>query len=128
MIEARIGILDSGETGRNPCPGEVAPEEVVRRLWRAADRQIAESERRMSALADGELEREARTLSVIGKLVRDLSEIAAVGRRAEGEGRQEHHYGDAVDLDRFRAELASRVERLREEQAAAAAPGTVHAG
>jgi hypothetical protein len=106
--------------------GEILPEDVVRRLWRAADRQIAESERRMTGLSEAEVEREARTLSVIGKLVRDLAEISAQARRdSQSETVEQQRYGDAVDVDRFRADLANRVERLREERAATPLAGTV---
>jgi hypothetical protein len=122
---------------------KIKPEAVVQRLWRAADRQIAESERRMEADADEAIEREARTLSMLGKLVRELTEInlPTRGRTARHKSRAarpqaqdviefngEFMHGDAVDVERFRAALAQRLELLQGQRASGAIVGDLQPG
>ena len=103
---------------------------VLRRLWRAADQQIAESERRMTAQDDAIAEREARTLSIIGKVVRDLVEIGAdrKARNAQATARPgkntkgtrdrgaDCNTTDGAnwpqDTDQLRADLARHLEHL----------------
>jgi hypothetical protein len=106
-------------------PVAIKPAEVIQRLWRAADRQIAQSERRMETEADEAVEREARTLSMLGKLVRELTEINLPKRRRVSRKavqvasadimtvNGEEMYGDAVDVERFRTALAQGLERLQ---------------
>jgi hypothetical protein len=103
----------------------IKPAEVIQRLWRAADRQIAESERRIETDSDEAVEREARTLSMLGKLVRELTEIDLPKRRRTSRKAAratptdivtfngEDMYGDAVDVERFRTALAQGLERLQ---------------
>ncbi len=114
--------------------------QVIARLWRSAERQVAEIEVRMARLDDDHqaLEREAKTLAIIAKTVRDLVAIdgeatilsrsrvkgassshgSAVSRENDG-----HDRGDPVrDIDGFRAELARRLDELREERRGEDAP------
>lgn len=107
--------------------------QVIARLWRSAERQVAEIEARMTRLDDDQqaLEREAKTLAVIAKTVRDLVAIdseAATLSRSRVKGADASHGGtrardddyeraDAVrDIDGFRSELARRLDELRAER------------
>lgn len=107
--------------------------QVIARLWRSAERQVAEIEQRMTRLDDDQqaLEREAKTLAIIAKTVRDLVAIdseAAILSRSRLKGASPSHgktvswgeagddRADAVrDIDSFRAELARRLDELRRE-------------
>ncbi|HRE19792.1 MAG TPA: hypothetical protein PKW21_01990 [Rhabdaerophilum sp.] len=108
--------------------------QVVARLWRSAERQVAEIEARMARLDDDQqsLEREAKTLAIIAKTVRDLVAIdaeaailsrsrvkgantsngRAVSREDDGDDRADA----ARDIEGFRAELARRLDELRRER------------
>jgi hypothetical protein len=143
MSEAQSG--NSNDLGGIPIPPlkrrraeTIRPAAVVQRLWRAADRQIAESERRMQSDADEAIEREARTLSMLGKLVRELAEIdlkngmpprrtrgarRPVIRSGLGDSGGDSDHADAIDVAEFRAELAQRLDRLRSERADGGAAG-----
>ena len=76
---------------------------LVTRLFRSFERQIADLERRFE-LAEGEAdEKDARMLAVLAKTFETLN-----GLKAEEDRKQD----DAVDLERLRAELASRLGGL----------------
>jgi len=114
---------DRHEASPEPAPKTARPTatSVVRRLWVAADRQIAQSELRLSAPdTDAAGEREARTLALIGKLVRDLVELdlARAARRQPSARRKADPDGahGPRDLDRFREDLEKQVHRLVEER------------
>jgi hypothetical protein len=138
MSEAQQnGIANEVKHNVPKLPGQalasaVKPKLVVQRLWRAADRQIAESERRMEAEADQIAEREARTLSLLGKLVRELAEIDLSSKRARPASRAlrredpegEALRGHAIDISEFRAELAHKLDRLRGERGVDGLAGT----
>lgn len=113
---------------------------VVTKLWRTAERQVAEIETRIAGL-DGDpaaLERDAKTLAIIAKTVRDLvaldGEAASLPDRNTMKERAESHgsrpaktdaasleaHGDTEfgprDIAGFRAELARRLDELRQER------------
>ena len=57
--------------------------ELVRRLWQAADGQVKQLERRLAAtLAPAERERDARTMAVLVKTLRELTALDAARRQA----------------------------------------------
>lgn len=107
--------------------------QVIARLWRSAERQVAEIESRMARLDDDQqaLEREAKTLAIIAKTVRDLVAIdgeAAIvprsrvkganssnGRTVSREDDGDDRADGVRDIDAFRAELARRLDELRRE-------------
>jgi hypothetical protein len=114
--------------------GPVPRQRVVARLWRTAERQVGEVEARLAAL-EGDpqaLEREAKTLAIIARTIRDLVAIDLDGKPAKRgrrkEQAQDHGFtsapGDdpARDIDAFRAELARRLDELRRERGGDAAP------
>lgn len=113
---------------------------VVTKLWRTAERQVAEIETRMAGIDDdpGALERDAKTLAIIAKTVRDLvaldGEAASLPNRNTVKERAAAHGSrpaktDATSLEAeentdfgprdiadFRAELARRLDELRQER------------
>lgn len=108
--------------------------QIIARLWRSAERQVAEIELRMSRLDNDQqaLEREAKTLAIIAKTVRDLVAIdgeAAIATRSRAKGAypnngktvlRDEGAGEGAepvrDIDSFRAELARRLDELRSER------------
>lgn len=104
-----------GETSSEP-----PRRRLLARLWRAAERQVADIEARMVRAAPGageagpvrvaaDAEKDARALALIARTVRELN-------AAEDDSKPEKDADDTVrDLDLFRRELARRLERLRAE-------------
>lgn len=111
---------------------------VVSRLWRTAERHVAEIETRIAAIGDdpSALERDAKTLAIIAKTIRDLlaidcEAIAADrmsrkdqdpdhGAKTTGTGCQSTGHEAASpprDIEDFRAELARRLDQLRRDGA-----------
>ena len=113
---------------------------VVSRLWRTAERQVAEIETRMTGIGDDPqaLERDAKTLAIIAKTVRDLVAIdGEAGEQAKSkENRAAHGSKNAYpdpkaagddgngprDIEGFRAELARRLDELRREREGCGTP------
>ena len=87
---------------------------LIARLWRTAERQVAEIETRLvSAGGDpASLERDAKTLSVLARTVRDLVALDGEGGRP---GKTDETHDDSKqprDLDSFRRELAQKLAEL----------------
>jgi len=112
---------------------------VVSRLWRTAERQVTEIETRMLSLGDDPqaLERDAKTLAIIAKTVRDLVAIdGEAGEQAKSKENKAAHgsknarpepsaAGDENgprDIEGFRAELARRLDELRREREGGGTP------
>jgi hypothetical protein len=84
---------------------------LVSRLWRAAERQVREIERRLGHddREGADNEREARALAVLVKALRELHAFDV----AQACGKTEPDANDDVrDLDEFRRELARKIDRL----------------
>ncbi|MFO1149292.1 MAG: hypothetical protein U1E62_13035 [Alsobacter sp.] len=148
-------------TCEDAAPGAIAPPEsratpakprrrrVLDRLWAAAELQIEEIEARMKSLCGegADIEREARTLAVLARVVRELTApkprassrkpaeqrtgalrgagargrgFPAISRTEVGEG---ENAGPVRNLDQLRDELARHLQRLQDEAAAARAAG-----
>jgi hypothetical protein len=112
---------------------------VVSRLWRTAERHVAEIETRIAAISEdpAALERDAKTLAIIAKTIRDLLAIdceameaermtrkeqdPAHGAKTTGTARQSGEQDETGppprDIEDFRAELARRLDQLRREGA-----------
>lgn len=90
---------------------------LLRRLWRAAERQIDEIEERLARAADADAaprpdsEKEARALAVLARTLRELTALEAEAKKQRKAKDQD---GTVRDLDTFRRELARRLDRLRE--------------
>ncbi|CAH1656690.1 hypothetical protein CHELA1G11_13169 [Hyphomicrobiales bacterium] len=97
---------------------------LVARLWRTADAQVREVERRLAQgeTEPGDREKDARTLAVVVKTLRDLLALEADEHTVEATAAKEKG-GDVRDLDDFRRELAERIDRLRRARDADVAVG-----
>ncbi|WP_237355942.1 hypothetical protein [Xanthobacter sp. YC-JY1] len=90
---------------------------LLKRLWRAAERQINEIEDRLARAADPgaaprpEPEKDARALAVLARTLRELTALEAEAKKRRKAKDQD---GTVRDLDTFRRELARRLDRLRE--------------
>ncbi len=90
---------------------------LLKRLWRAAERQIDEIEGRLARAADPsdtprpEPEKDARALAVLARTLRELTALEAEARKRRKAKDQD---GTVRDLDTFRRELSRRLDRLRE--------------
>jgi hypothetical protein len=112
---------------------------LLRRLWLNADHQVGEIERRLAdAPSAAPPEREARTLAVLARIVRELSAAEAVAdatrtrrerARAEAARRREaDDDGQPRTLDQLRDDLARRLEQLRRARTAGGAAGDLPRG
>lgn len=87
---------------------------VIARLWRTAERQVADIETRLVA-AGGDpatLERDAKTLSVLARTVRDLVALDAEARQTDMTDPVDDETQAPPDLDAFRNELAEKLAQL----------------
>ena len=91
---------------------------LLKRLWRAAERQIDEIEGRLVRAAEPgdeaprpEPEKDARALAVLARTLRELTALEAEAKKRRKAKDQD---GTVRDLDTFRRELARRLDRLRE--------------
>lgn len=91
---------------------------LVRRMWKTAERQVSEIERRLKAagLELAEHESNARTLAVVAKTLRELSAVDEDPRPRKDKKPppDEDTDDDPVprDIDEFRRELARRINAL----------------
>lgn len=92
---------------------------LVARLWRTADRQVGEIETRLIE-AGGDpasLERDAKTLAVLARTVRDLVALDQ-DIKTKGKVAPAHDLRDEPrDFDDFRQRLAAKMAELTEEGA-----------
>ncbi len=102
-------------------PGITRRRRIVSRLWQTAEKQVDEVENRLAALREDPqaLEREAKTLAIIARTVRDLVAIddEAGASRAAEKRNDNAHLTPARALAEFRRELAERLEQLRHDGA-----------
>jgi hypothetical protein len=88
---------------------------LVTRMWRTAERQVEEIERRLrsAGVELGERESNARTLAVVARTLRELSAVDEAAKpRSRGRGEEpKHNDDDAVprDIDELRRELARKL-------------------
>ncbi len=109
-------------------PGGLPPRQrLLARLWRTAERQVAEIEGRMWAGMDADeqtartaadSEKDARALALIARTLRELTAAEDDAARQTGMNTND---GSGRDLDDFRRELARRLERLRTDGEGSAA-------
>lgn len=106
---------------------KIPRQRVISQLWRMAERQVSAVEQRLTALSDEPqaLEREAKTLGIIARTVRDLIAIdeEKAKARSGGRGDDDNQPGASRALDDFRRELAEKLEQLRSERAGDDAAG-----
>lgn len=101
---------------------------IVCQLWRAAEKQVEQVEARLETLSDEPqaLEREAKTLGIIARTVRELvaldEEKAKLKNRGKGESTDDSR-SPPMSIPAFRRELAEKLEQLRLERAGGGASG-----
>lgn len=96
------------------APARFGRRTLVSRLWRTAERQVADIEARLIE-AGGDpatLERDAKTLAVLARTVRDLVAIDAEQKRGAKTDRNDEDRQAPRDLDAFRHELAEKLAQL----------------
>jgi hypothetical protein len=90
--------------------------QLVRRLWRNAERQVDQIEQRLkkTKLASEEFERDARSLAMVVRTVRELSALDAAKRSKDNQQKP----NDAPvprNIDDLRRELARKLKALADE-------------
>lgn len=100
-----------------------ARKRLVARLWVTAEKQVDEIEARLSMLGDDPqaLEREAKTLAIIARTVRDLVAIDAE-TQVNNKAAPQRDDAPARSIDDFRNELALKLDQLRAERGGREAP------
>jgi hypothetical protein len=96
---------------------------LVTRMMRASERQVAEIERRIGT-PDDKSDKDARTLALIARTLRELTTVDAVNRDLAGpkpaNGTDAHDSGkdDAIpqDVDALRRSLARKLEAIIAER------------
>jgi hypothetical protein len=91
---------------------------LVARLWRTAERQAREVEKRVdsNAQAPDERERDARLLAVLVKTLRELH--ALDDANPKGNAAREPESDDTRDIEEFRRDLARKIDQLAEQYSA----------
>ncbi len=91
---------------------------LAARLWRAAEMQAAEIEARIAAGARpaADAERDAKTLSVLARTLRELAAADAAARMDDDD--QQSEDAPAEDLEELREKLGERLRALTEARAA----------
>jgi hypothetical protein len=115
----RDGVARRGR--RRPLTGNRLA--VIRRLWRTAEAQVAEIEDRLARDpgAPEERERDARTLAVVAKTLRELRALEDSKPGAARRAAQADNDDDPMpqDINEFRFELARRINKLVESRTGA---------
>lgn len=100
---------------------------LVRRLYRRFRRHLDEADERRAALGldkpDEVAERDARTMSVLARTLEKVIELDEEGGRPGAEKGAAGAPVDEADVERMRAELARRFERLRRSGGSQRLPG-----
>ncbi|MGQ3675608.1 terminase gpP N-terminus-related DNA-binding protein [Xanthobacter sp. TB0139] len=118
-------VLAPRSVPRPPQPRRQPRQRLLARLWRTAERQVAEIEGRMQvAHGDAELsprtaadsEKDARALALIARTLRELAaaeDEAGRSRSAKPDTQQDGEPDGTRNLEDFRSELARRLEQLQ---------------
>jgi hypothetical protein len=95
---------------------------LVGRLWRTAEAQVREIEERLkrNEQQPDERERDARTLAVLVKTLRELTALDEIKNAPQADPDDDD---GPRDIDEFRRELARRMDALVASRSGAAVPG-----
>lgn len=113
-----------------PAP-DIAPGErratLVERIWKVAELQVAEIERRMADSGEdiAGIERGARGLAVVSRTLADLDRLDAQINPTAPDNADDEDGDD--DIDAYRAQLARLLEGFRRERTDAGADSANHA-
>jgi hypothetical protein len=128
----RINGIASPETKAQAVLFPAGRRRIVSKIWKAAEKQVAEIECRLSDLRDDPvaLERDAKTLSVIARTVRDLVALEAElpASKIKESRNEDAPQAAPRDIASFRAELAQKLDQLRQEGHGASIAGTAQPG
>jgi hypothetical protein len=93
---------------------------LVGRLWRTAEAQVRDIEERLARHQQqpDDRERDARTLAVLVKTMRELAALDAIRDGGASPADSDHDDGGPRDLDEFRRELARRMDAIVAARAA----------
>ena len=90
---------------------------IVDRLWNAAEWQVCEIEERLQLMdsTNTQFERDARSLGLLAKFLKELVSIEAIINTAKNSVKAEIEDKDAPprDLEQFRLELEKRLDAMR---------------
>lgn len=103
-------------TSAEPSAPRFGRRSLVSRLWRTAERQVADIETRLIA-AGGDpatLERDAKTLAVLARTVRDLVAIDAEQKRGAKADKADDENAPP-NIDEFRRRISAKLAELSEE-------------
>jgi hypothetical protein len=139
----------TAKVARTPASLARQRHRVMARMWAAAEGQIEEIESRLAGLqgGGGDVEREARTLALLARVVRELSREADSETPSRAAPRSPArrttrrfpaiHRNDpagaedeqtARNLDQLRDDLARHLQRLRDKAGAASPAGDAERG
>jgi hypothetical protein len=120
LAPAPIALRHAGGRARDRIGSRAA---LIARMWRTAERQVEEIERRLraSGLELAERESNARTLAIVAKTLRELAAFDESHKPAKGnkQAPDDDIDDDPVprDINEFRRELARRIDALVESRA-----------
>ncbi len=97
-------------------PAAVPRQDVVAALRGRIEREIIAAEAAMGQAAEKTIDGVERISRSLASLVRTLRELARYDEERAVRAGQDDGDGDVADLDAFRAALAERLERLREQR------------
>ena len=87
---------------------------IVRRLWRAAERQVEDIEERLKSkgLDSDERESNARTFATLARTLRDLSAFDEAKNSRKGKRDNDHEHDEPLprNVDELRRSLAEKLE------------------
>jgi hypothetical protein len=94
---------------------------LIERLWRSAERQVEQIEKRMGKPDTGaeELERDARSAAIVVRMLRELSSLDAAKRDKAKQQNQPDDASVPRNLDDLRRELARKIEAIVQDDAEA---------
>jgi hypothetical protein len=87
---------------------------LVARMWRTAERQVAEIEDRLrvSGLKQGERESNARMLATVARTLRELSSVDDARGARKGGSKDDNDDGAPRNIDELRRALAEKLEAI----------------
>jgi transposase-like protein len=105
-------IAHKGRSHRRKLTGDRVA--LVARLWRTAEAQVCDIEDRLARHRQqpDDRERDARTLAVLVKTMRELAALDGSRDGGASPADSEHDDGGPRDLEEFRRELARRMEAI----------------
>lgn len=120
------------QADRKKKPAAATRAAVVARLWRSAERQVRDIDKRLrqAGVEPAARERDARLMAVMVKTLRELCALDArdaTNAKAGAHDGQPGYEPDHRDIDEFRRDLSRRIDAIISERAGPPADGTAGA-